>query len=80
MGCILARGIGRLRTTHGNATNENDQEIFNFCMIPPARHLFSNGHFLFMQDNAPDTSGKQRKVLYDSDVDVMGWPGPDLNP
>ena len=73
LGCISARGVGRLHRIPGNVTSEFYLKILKFCLIPSARYLFSRGHFLFMQDNAPvHTSKANKKFLADSGVDVLG--------
>ena len=72
-GCISVRGISRLHRIHGNVTSEYYLKILKFCLIPSARHLFSRGYFLCMQDNAPvHTSKGNKKFLADSGVDVLG--------
>jgi hypothetical protein len=82
-GCFSRHGMGELHWIDGKINKEQYLEILEGKFTLSADRLFSEGNFIFQQDNDPKhTSHVVRDYLRDQQWDILDWPSqsPDLNP
>ena len=82
-GAMSYRGVGFLKTLHGNLNQHGYIDILGEYMVPSAHLLGYGDHYWFQDDNAP--CHRARTVVewkQEHDIMSLQWPAqsPDLNP
>ena len=82
-GCMSAAGVGRLHVCEGMMNGAKYIDVLEKKLIPSARDLFGDNHFIFQDDNAPcHRAIKVRRWYEQHNITRISWPAqsPDLNP